>query len=120
MLNIEKINRIIDSKFKKDYTTARIYSTIHNFYASNSILDPETISIALIYLDRYNKKSKIDSKNLNDIVFACLLLSSKFSSDLEITCTCKRELDVIEKLDWSFFVSKEEFEMYNKFIQLLL
>lgn len=56
MLNVEKINKIIHTKFKKNYMTDKIYSVIDNFYRLNSLLDPETISIALIYLNRYNKK----------------------------------------------------------------
>lgn len=120
MLNVEKINKIIHSEFKRDYNTDKIYNIINDFYNINELIDKKTISIALIYLERYNKKSKINSKNLNDIMFACLLLSTKFSLDLEITDTCSRELDVIKTLDWDFFVSKEEFETYDTFTQDLL
>lgn len=120
MLNLEKINKIIHASFKKDYKTDKIYNVINNFYKLNNVLDKKTITVALIYLDRYNKKRKIDSKDLNDIIFACLLLSNKFSTDLEITNSSRKELDVINTLDWKFFVTHEEFNMYDKFIQALL
>ena len=65
--------------------------------------------IALIYVKRYFKCQGISSRNLEEIVRACISLANKFLLDCDVIDNNKMELEIIKKLNWNLFVSEEEF-----------
>ena len=84
-----------------------------DFYNKNSIEEAIFI-ISLIYIQRFYSKDKISSRNLDEVIRSCLSLANKFLLDCEIKTSTKMETDVITKLNWNLFVSKEEYYITHR------
>jgi hypothetical protein len=94
-----------------------------------SLIEKNTLISALVYIDKFCKKSKImlTYYNIHKIIFAAILISIKFNEDgffdnefySQIAGIKKSELNNIEyhffyMCDFNIFVSEESFEKYNK------
>ena len=94
-----------------------------------SLIEKNTLISALVYIDRFCKKSNIvlTYYNIHRIIFAAVLISIKFNEDGffdneyygQIAGIKKSELKIIEynffcMCDFNVFISEKSFEKYSK------
>tara|TARA_B100000035_G_C20938586_1_gene526405 strand:+ start:264 stop:623 length:360 start_codon:yes stop_codon:yes gene_type:complete len=112
MITDSEFNIILNTNIKNK----SVKTFVDSMYNNNKILDENSIILALIYLDRYNRTKKINNKDILDLLETAILLSNKFLLDLEILDKGKYEKDLINALEWNFFVTDEEFINYKRLL----
>ena len=94
-------------------------------------IEDNTIIIALIYIDRICEIAKImlNPYNIHKIIFTAILLAIKYNEDIifnfeyysKVAGISIKEMQILERdfsilIRFKFFVSKEYFEKYKKYI----
>jgi hypothetical protein len=120
-------NQYVFNLIAKLKTTAEIL--IENLYRVFDI-QMSTILCTIIYFDRLIRlKTNIQVENFREYLIGCLVIAVKFNEEIQLSLKvwgCSRlglynveiiEFEVLRFLDYSLFISKQEYENYNSIIK---
>ena len=131
--NIEKTNydELLSAFLSKKPPVISINKYLHRFM-KYSKLEPSTILIALIYIDRICEVSnlQLNSYNIHRLLLACLVISIKYNEDdyysneyyAKVGGISLKELNVLEYtilifLNFELFIDEALYENYENQIQ---
>ena len=129
-INLKQSKMCFSAKFIPSISIYEYLKRIQNY----SLIEKNTLILSLIYIDRLCKLGKVTLTyyNIHRIIFAAILIAIKYNEDnffdnkfySEIAGIKLNELNLLEytfiKLcDFKMFVSKDIFDKYNTYLNLV-